>query len=136
VGKIQDFGDGLKRGGRDIDFFVKKNYVSYLKNYLKEEGFVISKRTDGGIYARKSINRKLYHLDFSVSIQLYWFPDVQFTSRYFEDIWKNRDIEKFFRYFLQFRGVSRGRLPKYSQFVKNHFGFYGKYLSDTTYFNV
>ncbi len=116
--------------GGDVDFFVPKGFSYKIADFLQKNGFVVSTRYGKGVYARKFIDEKLYHLDFAEEpLPFYFFSDIQSTEKFFEDMWADRDLEKFFRYILQMRNYKQ----KFTLHINKNFEKYGKYLSDTTY---
>lgn len=125
VGSVGDF---LTVG--DIDFFIPRHTSDTVQQFLVEKGFVTVARYGKGVYARKFIDGKLYHLDLAEEpLPFYLFPDVRSTEKFLADMWDDRDLEKFFRYVLQFRNYK----PKFVEHIRRTFAQYGQYLSDTTY---
>jgi len=131
VGKIQSWGGGKKGDETDIDFFIRPKQTLQIAKFLIENNFIVNYKSVGsGVYGKKSINGEVFHLDMLESLlPLRRFPGVTFNSKYYEDSWVDRDLEKFFRYFIFFRGHDK----KYVDFIKKQWNIYGKFLSDTTY---
>jgi len=125
---LNEVSDFLENG--DIDFFIPRGSTNLVFEELVKLDYVVMHRYGVGVYARKFMNGKLYHLDFAEDpLPFYLFPDVKSTDKFLEDMWSDRSLEKFYRYFLQFRNYK----PKFTSHVKENFNIYGKYLSDTTY---
>lgn len=124
----------------DIDFFISRHDLRRLTIYLIGKGFVVTGRSHRfsskfGVNARKSINKKMYHFDFSISPNMTYFSDIVFTPKFYEDLLPDRKIEKFFRYFIGFRSANSTGQKKYEQYIQENFHLYGKYLSNTVYTN-
>lgn len=133
VGEIQSFGALDKNGERqtDIDFLVKSHNLRKVIFFLSEHQFILERRMGVGVYARKYIDNCLFHIDVaSEPLFMDWFPDIAVTAHFTEAIWKERDIEKFFRYITQFRSNKK----KYLDFVSNNFDRYGSFLSNDVFF--
>lgn len=125
---VSDVGDFCSVG--DIDFFIPRNSSDQLQQFLSKRGFITVARYGKGVYARKFIDGKLYHLDLAEEpLPFYLFPDIESTDKFLKEMWQDRDLEKFFRYILQFRNYK----PKFVEHVRNTFPRYGVFLSDTTY---
>lgn len=135
VGEIQAFGGGANGDGTDIDFFVRDWDLRRLSIFLEERGFILGNRGGLGLSARKCLQGKLYHLDFAATpyLALTLFPDIRFKSRFYRDIWNDRDLEKFFRYVTRLSRHRNSCRDKYERHVEQNFHRYGVYLSDTTY---
>lgn len=130
IKQLSDIHDFMSNG--DIDFFMLPDDVDRLVQDLKDRGFIVSSRLGSGVYARKFIDGKLFHLDFSAKSYNYWFEDVIFTKAYYKDIWEDPGLEKFFRYVLQLRNHKQ----KYIDFVDKNFLRYGKHLWSNLYIST
>lgn len=116
----------------DIDLFIRKGSLDGFIEYLFSHGFLI--RINPGCEAVGYIflHGELYAIGVKQTSDtiLTLFPHVHLNEDAFETaIWKDPDLERFFRYVLQLRNLK----PKYAEFVQAKFDKYRHYLSDQTY---
>lgn len=123
---IKDHSEG------DIDFFVQNKTLEEISLYLKTKGFIVKTDFENDkVAAYIFAEEKLYFLDIKVSHKqiLKLFKPITFKDIFFSDTCKDKNLEKFFRYSLEFRNKKQ----MYIKFIEENYTKYYNYLSNTTY---
>jgi thymidylate kinase len=114
----------------DIDYLVKPNDVSSIvKFFVNQDAVVVHTAESLGVYLYST--GELYFLDFNICADglVKRFGRLKFKNNFYNDIWQDPLLHKFFKYVLNIRTEA-----KYTTFVEDNFDIYAHYLSDTTYF--
>lgn len=115
----------------DIDYFIKKDAVDPVANYLKKTGALVV-RNEEQFSAYLYLKGELYVIDFNLKADSLTkrFGGVGFKQTFYDHIWHDPKLYKFFKYVLTIRSKE-----KYTDFVDKNYDIYGRFLHDTTYLN-